>query len=245
MHANNEIGSIQPIKEIGKICKDNNILFFVDACQSFGKLDIDVEEMNINMLAATAHKLYGPKGIGLLYISQKKPKITLKMQIEGGGHERGYRSGTLSVPLIIGFSKALEICLSQRESEDIKLKKLRNRLFNGIKSSHPDIILNGSIEKRLNHNLNVCFPGLDAETIIMKMKGIACSTGSACSSMNLEPSHVMRALGYPNELAHSAIRFSLGRFNTDKEIDDSIRIINETVKYIKMKKGQRKNRFSI
>ena len=244
MHANNEIGSIQPIKEIGKICKDNNILFFVDACQSFGKLDIDVEEMNINMLAATAHKLYGPKGIGFLYISQKKPRIDLKMQIDGGGHERGYRSGTLSVPLIIGFSKALEICLSQRESEDIKLKKLRNRLFEGIKNSHPDIILNGSLEKRLNHNLNVCFPGLDAETIIMKMKGIACSTGSACSSMNLEPSHVIKALGYTNELAHSAIRFSLGRFNTDKEIDRSIRIINETVKHIRMKKSKRKNRFS-
>ena len=244
MHANNEIGSIQPIKEIGKICKDNNILFFVDACQSFGKLDIDVEEMNINMLAATAHKLYGPKGIGFLYISQKKPRIDLKMQIDGGGHERGYRSGTLSVPLIIGFSKALEICLSQRESEDIKLKKLRNRLFEGIKNSHPDIILNGSLEKRLNHNLNVCFPGLDAETIIMKMKGIACSTGSACSSMNLEPSHVIKVLGYTNELAHSAIRFSLGRFNTDKEIDRSIRIINETVKHIRMKKSKRKNRFS-
>ena len=242
MHANNEIGSIQHINKIGKICKDNNILFFVDACQSFGKLEIDVNKMNINLLAATAHKIYGPKGIGLLYVSRKNPKVTLEMQIDGGGHERGFRSGTLSVPLIIGFAKAVEICLESRESENNYLRKLRDRLFEGIKDEHSDIIVNGNLKRRLVHNLNLCFPDLDAETIIMKMKGIACSTGSACSSMNLEPSHVIKALGHSNELAHSAIRFSLGRFNTYQEIDQSIIEINKILNDLKVKKFERKNK---
>lgn len=242
MHANNEIGSIQPIKEIGKICKDNDIMFFVDACQSYGKLDLNVKEMNINMLAVTGHKLYGPKGIGFLYVSQKKPKIDLEMQMDGGGHERGFRSGTLSVPLIVGFAKAVEICLNKRKSENLKLKKLRDCLYDGIKSANPEVILNGSIDNRLNHNLNICFPDIDAETILMKMGGVACSIGSACSSMEREPSHVLKALGHSNELAHSAIRFSLGRFNTMEEINRSIRIINQTVERIKIKKVNRKNR---
>ena len=243
MHANNEIGSIQPIKEIGKICKDRDIIFFVDACQSYGKLDLNMEEMNINMLAVTGHKIYGPKGIGFLYVSQKKPKIDLEMQIDGGGHERGYRSGTLSVPLIVGFAKAVEICEKRQKSENLKLKKLRDCLYHGIKNAHPDVILNGSFDNRLNHNLNVCFPDIDAETIVMKTEGIACSIGSACGSMERKPSHVLKALGYSNELAHSAIRFSLGRFNTMEEINRSIGIINETVGHIKMKKIKRKSRF--
>ena len=242
MHANNEIGIIQPIYQIGEICRSNNILFFVDASQSFGKLEIDVELMNIHLLATTAHKLYGPKGIGFLYVSQKNPKVDLEMQIDGGGHEKGFRSGTLSVPLIIGFAKALEICLKYRESEKKYLKKLRDKLFIGIKKSHPDIILNGSMENRLTHNLNLCFPNLDAETIIMKMKGIACSTGSACSSLNLEPSHVIKALGHSTELAHSAIRFSLGRFNSYEEIDQSIIEINKVLDNLKAKKFERKNK---
>ena len=240
MHANNEIGTIQPIKKIGDICKKNNTLFFVDACQSFGKLEIDVHSMNIDLLAATAHKIYGPKGIGLLYAHQKNPKVNLEMQIDGGGHERGLRSGTLPVPLIIGFGKAIEISLQNRQSEYSFLGKLRDNLFKGIKNRHSDVILNGSVENGLSHNLNLCFPGLDAETMIMRMKRIACSTGSACSSTNLEPSHVLKAIGRDNELAHSALRFSIGRFNTIEEIDSAIIEINSVVNRIKSSKQKRR-----
>ena len=240
MHANNEIGTIQPIKQIGDICKKNSILFFVDACQSLGKLELDVHDMKIDLLAATAHKLYGPKGIGLLYACQKDPKVTLEMQMDGGGHERGFRSGTLPVPLIIGFAKAIEISLRNRESEYSFLRKLRDDLWNGIKKQHPDVILNGSVENGLPHNLNLCFPNLEAETMIMKMKGIACSIGSACSSTNLEPSHVIKALGRDTELAHSAIRFSLGRFNTPKEIENATIEINSVIDVMKFNKQKRK-----
>ena len=239
MHANNEIGTIQPIKQIGEICKEKNVLFFVDACQSFGKLEINVKDMKIDLLASTAHKLYGPKGIGLLYICQKDPKISLEMQMDGGGHERGYRSGTLPVPLIVGFSKAMEISVQKKESEYHSLGKLRNLLFNGIKSKHSDIILNGDSKNSLSHNLNLCFPNLEAETIIMKMKGIACSAGSACSSNSLEPSHVIKALGHNNELAHSAIRFSVGRFTTQTEIEKAIFEINSVVSFLKSKRKKR------
>jgi len=218
MHANNEIGTIQPIAEIGAICRQENTFFMVDACQSFGKLDIDVNEMNIDLMAATAHKIYGPKGVGLLYVRQKDPKVKLEMQIDGGGHERGLRSGTLAVPQIVGFAKAVELFMDCKNEENQRLSNLRDKMLQAIKYSHPDVILNGSIDQRLAHNLNLCFPGLEAESLIMKMKDIACSTGSACSSANLEPSHVIKALGYGNELAHSAIRFSLGRFNTEEEI---------------------------
>jgi len=239
MHANNEIGTIQPIKQIGEICKEKNVLFFVDACQSFGKLEINVKDMKIDLLASTAHKLYGPKGIGLLYICQKDPKISLEMQMDGGGHERGYRSGTLPVPLIVGFSKAMEISVQKKESEYHSLGKLRNLLLNGIKSKHSDIILNGDSKNSLSHNLNLCFPNLEAETIIMKMKGIACSAGSACSSNSLEPSHVIKALGHNNELAHSAIRFSVGRFTTQTEIEKAIFEINSVVSFLKSKRKKR------
>ena len=210
----------------------------VDACQSFGKLDIDVNEMNIDLMAATAHKIYGPKGVGFLYIRQKGPKVRLEMQMDGGGHERGFRSGTLAVPQIVGFAKAAELSIDRKEEENHRLGSFRDKMFQKIKSSHPDVILNGSLEKRLHHNLNLCFPGLEAESMIMKMKGVACSTGSACSSANLEPSHVMKALGRNNEMAHSAIRFSLGRFNTEKEIDIAIEEIVNTVSLIKKKSRQ-------
>ena len=235
MHANNEIGTIQPIAEIGAICRQENTFFMVDACQSFGKLDIDVNEMNIDLMAATAHKIYGPKGVGLLYVRQKDPKVKLEMQIDGGGHERGLRSGTLAVPQIVGFAKAVELFRACKNEENQRLSNLRDKMLQAIKYSHPDVILNGSIDQRLAHNLNLCFPGLEAESLIMKMKDIACSTGSACSSANLEPSHVIKALGYGNELAHSAIRFSLGRFNTEEEIDIAIAEVISTVSIIKKK----------
>ena len=235
MHANNEIGTIQPIAEIGAICRQENTFFMVDACQSFGKLDIDVNEMNIDMMAATAHKIYGPKGVGLLYVRQKDPKVKLEMQMDGGGHEGGFRSGTLAVPQIVGFAKAVELFMDCKNEENQRLSNLRDKMLQAIKYSHPDVILNGSIDQRLAHNLNLCFPRLEAESLIMKMKNIACSTGSACSSANLEPSHVIKALGYGNELAHSAIRFSLGRFNTEEEIDIAIAEVINTVSIIKKK----------
>ena len=235
MHANNEIGTIQPIAEIGAICRQENTFFMVDACQSFGKLDIDVNEMNIDMMAATAHKIYGPKGVGLLYVRQKDPKVKLEMQMDGGGHEGGFRSGTLAVPQIVGFAKAVELFMDCKNEENQRLSNLRDKMLQKIKSSHPDVILNGSIDQRLAHNLNLCFPRLEAESLIMKMKDIACSTGSACSSANLEPSHVIKALGYGNELSHSAIRFSLGRFNTEEEIEIAIAEIISTVSIIKKK----------
>jgi len=235
MHANNEIGTIQPIAEIGAICRQENTFFMVDACQSFGKLDINVNEMNIDLMAATAHKIYGPKGVGLLYVRQKDPKVKLEMQMDGGGHERGLRSGTLAVPQIVGFAKAVELFMDCKNEENQRLSNLRDKMLQKIKSSHPDVILNGSIDQRLAHNLNLCFPGLEAESLIMKMKDIACSTGSACSSANLEPSHVIKALGYGNELSHSAIRFSLGRFNTEEEIEIAIAEVISTVSIIKKK----------
>ena len=233
MHANNEIGTIQPVSDIGAICRKEKIFFMVDACQSFGKLDIDVDRMNIDLLTATAHKIYGPKGIGFLYARQKDPKVRLEMQMDGGGHERGFRSGTLPVPQIVGLGKAIELCLKTKDEESQRLKILRDLMLRSIQKVHPDVILNGSLEQRLVHNLNLCFPGLEAESIIMKMKTVACSTGSACSSANLEPSHVIKAIGRDSEIAHSAIRFSLGRFTTKDEIHFAIQEINRTVSELK------------
>ena len=233
MHANNEIGTIQPLTDIGAICRKEKIFFMVDACQSFGKLDIDVDRMKIDLLAATAHKIYGPKGIGFLYARQKDPKVRLEMQMDGGGHERGFRSGTLPVPQIVGLGKAIELCLKTKDEESQRLKILRDLMLESIQEVHPDVILNGSLEQRLAHNLNLCFPGLEAESIIMKMKTIACSTGSACSSANLEPSHVIKAIGRDSEIAHSTIRFSLGRFTTKDEIHFAIQEINRTVSELK------------
>ena len=189
--------------------------------------------MNIDLLAASAHKIYGPKGIGILYVNQKNPRISLQLQIDGGSHERGFRSGTLPVPLIAGFGEAVRIAEEDRDVENEHLLHLRDKLIDEIKAAHPDVELNGSRKKRLTNNVNICFPGVDAETLIMKMKSVACSTGSACSSANLEPSHVLKAIGHRNEMAHSAIRFSLGRFTTEDEIDRAIEIINKTVTAIK------------
>ena len=238
MHANNEIGTIQPIAEIGAICKEKDVRFLVDASQSLGKLPIDVNKMNIDLLAATAHKIYGPKGIGMLYVRRKDPKVELVTQISGGDHEFGYRSGTLPVPLIVGFAKATEKCLKTMDIENARLRILRDKMINEIAAVHPEVILNGSIQDRLSNNVNFCFPNIDAETLITKMKEIACSTGSACTSANLEPSHVVKALGRSNELAHSAIRFSLGRFNKAQEIEYAIKEIIDTVSFIKEKSPQ-------
>ena len=237
MHANNEIGVIQPVRKIGNICKRHGVYFMVDASQSFAKILVDAQEINIDLLAFTAHKIYGPKGIGALFIKKKNPPVDLELQIDGGGHERGYRSGTLPVPLIVGFGKAVKLCSQNRDYENKRLKQYRDQLIDDILTAHTDVILNGSREQRLSNNLNLCFPGIEAETLIMNMKNIACSTGSACSSASLEPSHVITALGYDTELAHTAIRFSVGRFNNADEIATAGKIIINAVTASKQKKS--------
>ena len=237
MHANNEIGVIQPVREIGDICKRHGVYFLVDASQSFAKISVDAKEINIDLLAFTAHKIYGPKGIGALFIKKKNPPVELELQMDGGGHERGFRSGTLPVALIVGFGKAVELCSQNRDAENKRLKQYRDQLIDDIMTAHTDVILNGSREQRLSNNLNLCFPGIEAETMIMNMKNIACSTGSACTSASLEPSHVIKALGYDTELAHTAIRFSLGRFNNADEIAAAGNIIINAATAAKQKKS--------
>ena len=237
MHANNEIGVIQPVREIGDICKRHGVYFLVDASQSFAKISVDAKEINIDLLAFTAHKIYGPKGIGALFIKKKNPSVELELQMDGGGHERGFRSGTLPVALIVGFGKAVELCSRDRDAENKRLKQYRDQLIDDIMTAHTDVILNGSREQRLSNNLNLCFPGIEAETMIMNMKNIACSTGSACTSASLEPSHVIKALGYDTELAHTAIRFSLGRFNNADEIAAAGKMIINAATAAKQKKS--------
>ena len=229
MHANNEIGTIHPTREIGRICKSKEIFFLVDGAQSFARLPTNVEEMGIDLLAASGHKIYGPKGIGFLYVRRRDPKVNLTIQIDGGSHERGKRSGTLAVPLIVGLAKATEILLDERDEENQRLKKLRDKLMMGILDALPDTVVNGSMEHRLSHNLNVAFPNVEAESLLMGMSDIACSTGSACTSASLEPSHVIKALGVREELAHSSVRFSVGRFTSEEEIDYAIKRITTTV----------------
>jgi len=237
MHANNEIGVIQPVRQIGNICKRHGVYFMVDASQSFDKISIDAQEINIDLLAFTAHKIYGPKGIGALFIKKKNPPVEIELQMDGGGHERGFRSGTLPVALIVGFGKAVELCSRDRDAENKRLKQYRNQLIDDIMTAHTDVILNGSREQRLSNNLNLCFPGIEAETLIMNMKNIACSTGSACTSASLKPSHVITALGYDTELAHTAIRFSLGRFNNADEIATAGKMIINAATAAKQKKS--------
>ena len=237
MHANNEIGVIQPVRQIGNICKRHGVYFMVDASQSFAKISVDAQEINIDLLAFTAHKIYGPKGIGALFIKKKNPPVELELQMDGGGHERGFRSGTLPVALIVGFGKAVELCSRDRDSENKRLKQYRDQLIDDIMTAHTDVILNGSRDQRLSNNLNLCFPGIEAETLIMNMKNIACSTGSACTSASLEPSHVITALGYDTELAHTAIRFSLGRFNNADEIAAAGKMIINAATAAKQKKS--------
>ena len=237
MHANNEIGVIQPVRQIGNICKRHGVYFMVDASQSFAKISVDAQEINIDLLAFTAHKIYGPKGIGALFIKKKNPPVELELQKDGGGHERGFRSGTLPVALIVGFGKAVELCSRDRDAENKRLKQFRDQLIDDIMTAHTDVILNGSRDQRLSNNLNLCFPGIEAETLIMNMKNIACSTGSACTSASLEPSHVITALGYDTELAHTAIRFSLGRFNNADEIAAAGKMIINAATAAKQKKS--------
>ena len=218
MHANNEIGSINNILEIGKICRENNIRFMVDAAQSFGKLAIDVDLMNIDLLSASAHKIYGPKGIWFLYVRQRNPKVEIKLQIFGGGHERNMRSGTLPVPLIVGLAKATQLITENQKLENKRLMEMRDELIKKVRDAIPDTIINGSLQHRLPHNINFSFPNIEGEALLMKLESIACSSGSACTSATLQPSYVMKALGHSEELAHSSIRIAFGRMNQDEDV---------------------------
>ena len=218
MFVNNEIGVVQPLAEIGKLCRERGVLFHTDAVQGVGKVPFDVNTMNVDLASITAHKIYGPKGIGALYI-RRKPRVRIAPQIDGGGHERGMRSGTLPVALIVGFGKAAEIARLELEAEAVKLLALRERLRKGIMDRLDMVTVNGSMEHRLPGNLNISFSYVEGEGLMMKMKDIAVSSGSACTSASLEPSYVLRALGVEEDMAHSSIRFGLGRFTTEEEVD--------------------------
>src|SRR2546421_6637195 len=219
MYANNEIGVLQPIAEIGKIAKEHGILFAVDAAQAAGKVLIDVQKDNVDLLALSGHKMYGPKGVGALYVRRHTPRVQLAPLIDGGGHERGMRSGTLNVPGIVGLGKACEIARQEMAEESRRVGALRDRLRAALEASLDQVQINGSLEHRLPNNLNVSFGYVDGESLLMGIDDVAVSSGSACTSATLEPSYVLKALGVGEELAHSSVRFGLGRFNTQEEVD--------------------------
>lgn len=219
MFANNEIGTIHPIGEIGALCKEKGVLFHTDATQAFGKVPIDVEAMGIDLATMSAHKLYGPKGVGALYVRRRKPRVRLQPIILGGGHERGMRSGTLNVPGIVGCGAAAEIALLEMPTESVRIAGLRDRLWDRLSGQLTDITMNGHPEHRLPNTLNVSFLYVEGESLMMGMSDIAVSSGSACTSASLEPSYVLRGLGMGDDVAHSSIRFSLGRFTTEQDIE--------------------------
>jgi len=233
MHANNEIGVVQRIEEIGRIAKEKRVLLHVDAAQSVGKILVDVEKFGIDLLSISAHKLYGPKGVGVLYVRRKAPRVELAAQIDGGGHERGLRSGTLNVPGIVGLGKACEIAQKEMVEESERLRRLRDKLKEEILSRLGDTFLNGSMAHRLPNNLNLSFAGVEGDALLMGINDVAVSSGSACTTATLEPSHVLRALGVSEDLAHSSIRFGLGRFNTEEEVDYVANRVVETVKRLR------------
>ncbi len=219
MYANNEIGVIQPIPEIGKIAKEKGVLFHVDGVQAVGKISVDVIKDNIDLLSISAHKIYGPKGIGALYVRRKNPRVQISAIIDGGGHERGMRSGTLNVSGIVGLGKACELCMNEMAEEGERLRRLRDRLKDRIFAQLDEVYINGSMTHRLPHNMNISFAYVEGESLLMGINDVAVSSGSACTSATLEPSYVLKALGVGEDLAHTSIRFGLGRFNTEEEVD--------------------------
>jgi cysteine desulfurase len=233
MLANNEIGTVQPLQEIGAITRAKGVLFHTDAVQGVGKVEFDVQKMNVDLASITAHKMYGPKGIGALYVRRSKPRVRLVSQMDGGGHERGMRSGTLPVPFIVGFGKACDIMVGEGKAESARLLLLRERLRSRIMSRLDEVYINGSTEHRLPGNLNISFNFVEGEGLMMAIKDVAVSSGSACTSASLEPSYVLRALGVGDELAHSSIRFGLGRFNTDEEVDYVSDLVVDKVKRLR------------
>lgn len=232
MFGNNEIGVLQPIREIATLAKEHGILFHTDATQAVGKIPVDVLADNIDLMSFTAHKMYGPKGVGALYVRRKNPRVKVSAQMEGGGHERGMRSGTLNVPGIVGFGKACEICMNEMEQEAIRLSALRDRLEKEL-SVIEESYINGNVKHRLPHVSNMSFKYVEGEGLIMGVKDIAVSSGSACTSASLEPSYVLKALGLDDELAHSSLRFGLSRFTTDEEIDFAINHVKEAVEKLR------------
>ncbi|WP_456412224.1 IscS subfamily cysteine desulfurase [Thiolapillus sp.] len=231
MHVNNEIGVIQDIAAIGNICRENNVIFHVDGAQSAGKVEIDLQAMPVDLMSFSAHKIYGPKGMGALYV-RRKPRVRLEAQMHGGGHERGLRSGTLATHQIVGMGEAFRIAKEEMAEENARILALRNRLWNGIKDME-EVYLNGDLEQRIAGNLNVSFNFVEGESLMMALKDMAVSSGSACTSASLEPSYVLRALGREDELAHSSLRFTLGRYTTEEEIDYVINKLREQVQRLR------------
>jgi cysteine desulfurase len=227
MLVNNEIGVIQDIAAIGEICREKGILFHVDAAQATGKVEIDLQKLKVDLMSFSAHKTYGPKGIGALYV-RRKPRVRLEAQMHGGGHERGMRSGTLATHQIVGMGEAFRIAKEEMAQENERIRMLRDRLLNGLKSME-EVHINGDMEQRVPHNLNLSFNFVEGESLIMAIKDVAVSSGSACTSASLEPSYVLRALGRSDELAHSSIRFSVGRFTTVEEVDYVIALLNDKI----------------
>ncbi len=233
MAANNEIGTINPLAAIGKVCKENGVFFHTDAVQAAGKTPLQVEEMGIDLLSLTAHKIYGPKGVACLYVRRKNPRVRLVPMIYGGGHERGMRSGTLNVPGIVGFGKAAELAERLLAEEPARIRRLRDQLWEGIQKELDEVYLNGHPVERLSNNLNVSFAFVEGESLMMGMKELAVSSGSACTSASLEPSYVLKSIGVGEDLAHTSIRFGLGRFTTQEEIEYAIQRVVATVKKLR------------
>jgi cysteine desulfurase len=229
MYANNEIGVLQPIEEIGKIAKEKGVFFHVDGVQAVGKVPVDVQKDNIDLLAISAHKIYGPKGVGALYVRRKNPRVQLAAMIDGGGHERGMRSGTLNVPGIVGLGRACEICQNEMPQEAERMRRLRERLKEAVFSKLDEVFINGSMVHRLPNNINISFAYVEGESLLMGINDVAVSSGSACTSATLEPSYVLKALGVGEDLAHTSIRFGIGRFNTEEEVDYVVNRVVETV----------------
>jgi len=227
MAVNNEIGVIQDLEAIGKLCREKGVIFHVDAAQAAGKMPIDLKTLPVDLMSFSAHKIYGPKGIGALYV-RRKPRVRLEAQMHGGGHERGMRSGTLPTHQIVGMGEAFRIAKEEMATENERIRMLRDRLYNGLKGIE-EVHLNGDMERRVPHNLNVSFNFVEGESLIMAIKDLAVSSGSACTSASLEPSYVLRALGRSDELAHSSIRFSIGRFTTEAEIDYAVKLLHEKI----------------
>jgi cysteine desulfurase len=233
MMGNNEIGVVQPVKEIGALCRKHNVLFHTDAVQSVGKIPVNVDEMNIDLMSLSGHKMYGPKGVGALYVRRRNPRVRIEALIDGGGHERGMRSGTLNVPGIVGLGKAAEIARQKLEEENTRTTQLRNRMWTGLKKELDELYLNGDEEARLPGNLNISFAYVEGEALMMAIKDCAVSSGSACTSASLEPSYVLRALGVGEDLAHTSIRFGIGRFTTKEEVDQAIELVIRKVKKLR------------
>ena len=234
MHVNNEIGVVQDIAAIGEMCRARGIIYHVDATQSVGKLPIDLSQLKVDLMSFSGHKIYGPKGIGALYV-RRKPRVRIEAQMHGGGHERGMRSGTLPVHQIVGMGEAYRLAREEMATEVPRIKRLRDRLWEGIQKNISDVYLNGSWEHRVCFNLNVSFAFIEGESLMMAVKDLAVSSGSACTSASLEPSYVLRALGRDAELAHSSIRFTLGRFTTEEEIDYAVKCLTKAVKDLREK----------